>query len=710
MQFDDSINENRPVPILLGNGRMATMIGKSGYHDASGLWPEELDCLQELVVAGRRLAGPRYPLIPFGRIESTLLINGVEPEIEESRQTLHTEIAEIRTRRITKDVLQNTRTLIFAHRNALLVESRITNHSSSDLTVAFWLDFKFGTRGERYDKDFLVKPASKPSPNVALFDWESQDNLGVVFLCTQGYDWIVEENEAHLRIEIVLPPAEEITVRTVFGVSDRLEYQDIFSFDDFETEVNKHFDWWRSFWQTSEIITGIEKIDRFREISLYTLASQATPWSIPPSLTEKHWSAGAFHDEYYPFMALLTNGYKKLAQRIPFYRLSTLQLALQRGNMKGALYPWSATEKGEERDPHGHWYTERFHLGQIAACAWNLWTYDRDDETLSLVYPIIKECARYFENEIITRDSRGKLITKPCTDFDESVGQISSGPFTMAAAVYTLDRAAEAAVRLGLDYDVRQRWQALSKELSHNFPVDLETHRYIVPANKSQHISILGYIAPFFCDVGSEFAYNSARYIYEHMRTDMGWKPGVSQVFDRTSWMWTAGHLAMCLSVLGDGDSAWDVLNSGPNSAGQFMSPNEHLNASGIPVVPWFTTGCGAWLTALSWMFARVDDDLGDRILPSVPRALRDFSFRGLGLSHGLTVSAKARNGKLIYLSLTASEPLSYSFEIPSVWIQDIWQRGMGKVEDFGDLWRITLELLPGENTLIEETQTAMEV
>lgn len=699
MQFDSKINADRPVPVLLGNGRLATMVGKTGFHDDPREWEEHLALLQEFVLAGRRLSGAHHPLVSFGTLRRTLWVDGEEPRILEHTQTLHTEYAELRTRFLYETVLESTKSCVLAHRNCFVAESRLSNHSTREVRVLMLLSYEFGERGfPEGIKVFRNRDVSFP-----YFEWETHDNLGVLWLLSNEECWIFDETKATLNIDKIIEPGEEVVIRCVLGISDRMEYQDLFSFEKYEEQLNKHVQTWRQFWAKSELSTGDEAVDAFREISLYTIASQATPWSIPPSLTHQHWGGGAFHDEYYPFNALLSGGHEDLAKRVPYFRLATLPSALQRGRGLGALYPWSSTENGEERDPHGHWYSERFHLGLIAACVWNLWLYDRKVETLEEFYPVLKQIARYFENVMLERDEKGALQTKACTDFDESVGQVSKGPFTMAAATFVFDRACEAARRLGVDREVRIRWDSYAKQLRQNFPVDLNARRYTIADGKPLHSSIIGYIVPFFCDDGSEFAKNSVKTVYEIMKWERGFRPGLNEVYEGTSWMWTAGHLGMCHGVLGNAEELWECLKLAPESAGQFLSPNEHINRDGQPVVPWFTTGCGAWLTALHWMFARVDDT-GEHLLPAVPQNLRTFHFRGLRLSRGVSVAVRFEEGRLVYLSLTCLEPLTFTFDIPERFVADALSREMVKIVDLEGVWKIQVDLLPGENTLVEES------
>ncbi len=698
MQFDSSLHSDRPVPALVGNGTLATTLGRSGYHEPQ-LWPAAAAACQEFVLAGRRLPGPRHPLIPFGTLERSIWIAGEAPKAVEVAQAIHTDTAEVRTRILYGGLLESTRSLVFGKRNSFFVETRLSNHSAEDQEVLFSLRYCFGVRhGVRQEE---LKFRAEELLGAVQYEWETSETLGAVTIATEGMQWKVQSNESVLEVHKLLAPGDEIVVRTVITFSDRIHYCAPLSFTELNHEFNDHADKWRAFWEESEVSTGNQHVDLFRRMSLYTLACQTTHWSIPPTVSERHWGAGAFHDEYYPFLGLLSGGHESMASNVPYFRLATLPKAIERARGRGALYPWSSTEAGEERDPHGHWYTERFHMGLIAACAWSLWLYQRNIEVLEDLYPVLRECARYFECHMIERDERGNLRTKTCTDFDESVGDVASGPFTMAAAVFCLDRAAEAARRLGVDRERRANWDSLSKALRQNFVLDLNRRQYGIPTDKSLHTSVAGYVAPFFCDEGSEFARNTLAMLHSDARTEHGWKPGFHEVFDETGWMWTAGHLGMCHSVLSDGDSAWEAVQRGTLAAGQFMSPNEHVTRDGEPIVPWFTTGCGAWLAALHWMFARVDD-YGDFLLPAVPETMRNFSFRGLRLSRAIAAAVRVQDGVLTHLSLQSERPIAYTFDLPARFARGSWPSGLGKIEDLEATWRIQVDLVPGANTLIE--------
>jgi len=673
-------------------------VGILGCHDSPGSVAEEFGATQEFVIAGRRLPGARHELIPFGRLHVELFIGDVNNVPKSRTQTIDTSSAEVRTSRVFENAAESTRSMVLAHKNAFLIERRIANVSNEDIVVAVRHLYQFGARDEKRHE--ALRSSLACCGDLARFEWECGDLLGVVNLSCDNGSWEGDGDEVRTFAEGIVAPGDEMVVRIAITFSDRIEFCLPVDAKGWDADIQKHQRWWDGFWSVSEIETGDSEVDRFREIALYTIACQATPWSVPPTVSERYWGGGAFHDEWYPFIALLSGGWDEMAARIPYFRLATLDEAKRRANFRGALYPWSSTEDGKERDPHGHWYSERFHLGLIAGCASFLWIYQWDFETLRELYPILRECARYFELNMIERDERGAPRTIGCTDFDESTVEVAGGPFTMGAAYHALERASEAARRLDVDGEMRVGWDRLARQLRQQFAVDSASKRYVVPGGHPQHYSCVGFAVPFFADCESETIRNTVSFFGARLKTANGWAPGLAQSFEGTTWLWTAGHLAMCDLVLGNASDAWEKVRKGPDCASQFMSPNEHLDRDGQVRVPWFTTGCGAWVGALHWMFARADQT-GDYVLMGIPEELKTVSFRGLRLSRGVTVSGRVVDGVLTNLSFNAPKATGFTFEIPSRFVEKVWTEESAKIYDLIGIWRIQVELSPGENQFV---------
>lgn len=641
-------NADGVVSPLTGNGETCTTLSASGYHSPETLCPSDMERTRCFVRAGRRRPGPRHVLVDFGRIVRRLFIRGVEAPSGDWRQSIDAAGGCVLSRIDHTCIIETTRSAILLNANVFVASTRLRNTDETPVTVTFSVEWRIG------EPDATV--TSSPCPQGVDFAWRLDDEVGDTRLlsvasgsrgtpttCLQGAGAVITHT-------LDLPAAGEATVVTMLQFSDRGAFEFPIGWDDLDALLDGHRRAWTAFWERSMVVTGERTVDRFREMGLYTLRCQATPWSIPPALAEPYWGGGAFHDEMYPFLGLMSANHSELASRMPYFRLATLPRALIRGRGRGALYPWSSTEDGEERDPNGLWLTERFHLGQFAVCIHSLYLYERDRLALEDLWPVLKEIARYYENEVIEVRPDGALRTRRCVDFDESVGPVTNGPFTVCAAIYALQAAAHAGEVLGLS-SRSAHWRALSDALRQAIPTNPDG-TYAIPDGRALHYSILGPTFPFDLDRGAA-ARLTAEMIHEACRSDRGWKPGYSDVFAGSNWMWTAGHLGIVHAMLGDSERAWEAIRSGPSSAGPLLSPNEHLDRDGAVKVPWFTTGVGGWLHALHSLFVQVDAE-GTLLLPAVPSATPNLRFSGLRGTCGVVFAAEYHSGELLLLTAEA--------------------------------------------------------
>lgn len=654
------------VSALTGNGILCTTVCPTGYHAPPESREDQSHRTQHFVMAGRRRGGPQHPLIDFGTLCRTLHTGKRSPQPLDWKQTLDVDVGVVISEWQHEGVEETTRSCVLLQDNVFLADSVLKNSGEVEQEITYIVQYEFGeadaeVSANRYD-------------DGRTFHYRLEDHLGEIVFRSRivagdgNLEFETGERGAKAQLTATLAPGESIVLSSWLHFSDRMGYEPPVTADEIDVAVERHERGLAEFWSRSEVVTGNELVDAFRKTSLYTLRCQATPWSIPPTLSSEYWGGGAFHDELYPFFGLLSSNYPEMAARIPYFRLATLPQARQRAVGKGALYPWSSTEFGEERDPHGHWLTERFHLGQFAVCIHVLWLYEQDRLQLSDFYPVLRELARYFELNMLERDDDSWLGTRACTDFDESVGQVKNGPFTLCAAMSTLACAASPGVRY--DDERAADWKSHSEELRSTLKeclagqLDDGQEIYAIPGGKAVHYSILGPVFPFTVDVDSARARNSAAYIHKVCRSTRGWKPGFSEVFEESNWMWTAGHLGIVHAMQRNADLAWETIRIAPESAGAFLSPNEHRNRDDRVVVPWFTTGCGAWLYALNAMFVQVDEQ-GTILLPAVPDELTDTRFRNLRGVGGVLLSGSFEKGRLETLTVRAPRSMSWEYRLP---------------------------------------------
>lgn len=676
------------VSALTGNGVLCTTVCPTGYHAP----PEEVDdqsqLTQHFVMAGRRRRGAQHPLINFGTLSRSVRIGKNPPTIQDWKQTLDVDHGVVVSEWKYEGLEETTRSCVLLEDNVFIADTVILNSSEREITFALSVRYAFGEDDIQwsYDREDVGY----------LFDYALEEHQGRIIFRSRlsaGVGELEFETEAlgaTARLTATLSAGESIVLSSWLHFSDRMGFEFPVSVDEIDDAVDRHEAGWAEFWSRSEVITGDETVDTFRKTSLHTLRCQCTPWYIPATLSSVYWGGGAFHDEMYPFFGLLSSNYPELAERMPYFRLTTLPQARQRARGRGALYPWSSTEFGEERDPHGHWLTERFHLGQFAVCIHALFLYERDTSQLDDLYPVLRDLARYFEMNLLERDEDGRLGTRACTDFDESVGRVKNGPFTLNAAIATLEYAVSAANRLARDADRATQWTQLARELRETqaasplIVTEAGEEIYAIPEGKALHYSILGPVFPFWVDVNGDIGRQSASHIHEVCRTAKGWRPGFSEGFTDHAWIWMAGHLAIVHALQGNADLAWEAVRTGPESAGAFLSPNEHRNRDDRVMVPWFTTGCGGWLYGLNALFVQVDEG-GTKLLPAVPGDLPNALFRNLRAEGGVLVSATFREGRLESLTARAPRPLSWRFRILTRYADGRRLRG-AKVEE-SDRW-----------------------
>jgi hypothetical protein len=652
---------------LTGNGELCTTLGPTGFHTADLGEPDAAHATQRFVLAGRRLSGPQHPLLNMGAITRDLYLDGVLAWAEHWEQFIDWQRGVVCSTLVHDHVREEAISCVALHCNQFLACVRLHNSGNSEREAAFLVRYAFA-----YPDSILRTSANLEEGSL---EYGVESHLGSVQLAAftedvgGGVNVRAQGGELLAEIRLRLAPGAETRIYIGLQFSDRMHYAFPMQPGEIPVSFERHREGWRRFWETSVLETGDRRLDDFRRSALYTIRCQATPWSVPPTISERYWGGGAFHDELYPFLGLLSAGHADLAERIPFFRLTTLPRAVLRGRGRGALYPWSSTEDGEERDPNGLWLTERFHMGQFALCIRHLWRYTGRRDLLEDLYPVLREIARYYASELIERDASGRLHTRPCVDFDESVGAVRDGPFTICAAAAALRIAAEAAEMLGLDADRAADWRALADGLWPAMPeACLPGSReaaFAIPDGKPFHYSVLGPIFPFELEVDTDRARATVRHAVAACRTAAGWQPGLSEVFHGSTWMWQAGHVAAALALQGEGSAAWAALQDGVDAAGSLLAPNEHVDRNGTIQVPWFTTGCGAWLYALHALFVQVDRE-GTRLFPAVPAETCNVHLRGFLADQGVRVSARMEEGRVVALTARAPAPRLWSYRIPA--------------------------------------------
>jgi hypothetical protein len=691
---------------MIGNGEVVTMIGPTGFHN--GFCPPEERVNRTIFWAGRRfpnargaeiriprvppeeLIGATIPLIRFGRLHRHLHIDGRPSPDEDWEQNFDPGrgcfVSLLRHGLIS----EQTDSRVCLTRNLLVFRTVLENTGTAAVAIRFIVEYLFGD-AEGQTAQGTRLHIRRPHPDDLGFgnveglrsragdldqrpphlreslsvQYEIERHLGEVHIGRHPNGSIRHtDSGGELTWELELPPGGSETLCVWVALSDRSRYFHFPEYEEVGELVQAHERGWREFWEASILEFGDEELESIRRSCLYTMRCYSSPWTLPPGYLSTHWEGRTFHDEFYPFMGLISSGYTELAWKIPNYRLQTLPLALERGCGKGAYFGWEVTETGEESAPYGHWTDEQFRHGQFSEQAWRYYLHTGNLEELNRFYPVIRGCAEWMIHDLLVRDREGRLVVRRVSDVAEHVISARNSIFAACATVRALENAAAAAELLAVDSEHRERWRSLAGELRGNLPVsaDGRLYRYADDSDLPPETAHLGMVFPFSFEVtGQRSAATFTRVWDEYQRTrDV---QSSEQVLSY-NWIWAVGRLATICFYLGKAEEGYQVLKSAASSLGPFLAPNEHYRREGGAFLPWFGTGAGAFVYALNAMFVQVCDEKGTVLLPAVPRALGNASFSGLMADRGVRLSGRLEEGRLRELSASCQRPTEWAFRI----------------------------------------------
>jgi hypothetical protein len=693
---------------LIGNGEIVTTLGPTGYHNGPGPDAEQVN--RTLFWAGRRLNRPTHPLVRFGRLTRTLTMDGVTTGDQTWQQRVDYDRGCVVSELEHGPIREQTESRVCLTGNVAIFQTHLENRGEVDAAITFTLHYAFETKVPRglgfpysthggfrpdqgpdddgsADIHWQIRPA-QPSDQTLRVLYHIDEQVGEVRIGSAPAAQINEVGSGgNLVHQSVMAPGVTIDLWFWVILSDRRTYTHFPDYERVRALVAEHERAWRAFWDASGVWLDNPELDALYRTCLYTIRCNASPWSIPPAYLATHWEGRTFHDEMYPFLALLSGNHPDLAARVPTFRLNTLPAALARGGSRGACFPWETLEDGREGGPYGHWMDERFHVGQFSETAWRYYLYTRDKEDLARFYPVIRECAELFVNDVIVRDAGGHLKTRLITDFDEAVFPLENGIFTICAAIRNLENAAQAATTLHVDTTRRPVWRALAAELREMLPFDVGQGYYRVSDHGDHwHIAQAGIVFPFAVDPVGERAHETITRLVQMLSTERNARPGSAPPYAGTHWMWVVGMLVTSLFVQGRADEGYALLSRAPASAGPFFAPNEHVRdfpepAASDPTrtspdsaarraanpihVPWFTTSAGAVVFAVHSAFVQVDED-GTRLLYGWASSMVNARFDRLLASDNVRVSGEIRAGELVRLTVHSERSRTWHARMPA--------------------------------------------
>ncbi len=688
---------------IIGNGQIVTTISPNGYHN--GPCPEHEAANRQLFWAGRRLNTPTHALVRFGQLNRLLSIDGSPVQDTLWEQTLDYSRGSVFSTLYHGTLNEQTRSLVALTSNVLIFNTRLENRGNQSRHLSFALDYDFDTHvdprlcfphmshldtrpgynvQQPANNDLQVRVQPQAEHGSLPIVYQVNEQLGEIRLGWHPVGEVFARSSgARLSHEITLSPGGLVDLWFWVMLSDRRQYTHFPDLAQVRDLVVTHNYAWGDFWNTSRVTLGGSALEGLRQSSLYTIRCNASPWSIPPAYLSTHGEGRTRHEDFYPFLALLSGNHRALAAHVPEFRRRTLPVALNWGGDKGARFPRESLEDGQEGGPYGQGMDERFHVGQIAETAWRYYLYTRDQESLERLYPLLRACAQLFEQDVVERDNKGRLTTRPVIDFEEQAQPQANAIFTLCAAIRTLENAANAAEFLDFDPDLQATWRALATELRDALPVDQTGQHYRIAGDDDLwHITQAGVVFPFAVDVTGDRARQTLTHLQEALRTDRNLtvfsRPGDDGA-KNLHRMWAAAVLATAFFLQGRADEGYDLLGRAPASAGPLLAPNERLLTIGsetseefpwvdpevgVSVLSWSTTAAGAVVHAIHSMFVQVDE-AGTILLNGCPSTLAQASFAGLMGAYGVLLSGTIANGLPVRLMVRSDRERSWSFRLP---------------------------------------------
>lgn len=415
---------------------------------------------------------------------------------------------------------------------------------------------------------------------------------------------------------------------------------------------------------------------RMFEVGRYVFATSSCPEGLPPNL-QGIWNErikppcnSDFHMDLNVQMALWhVPAGNLLEYHEAFFRLIEMMLPGARENarcvfeMRGLAFPTCSYGHGEGRKRFDAWVGTS---GWLLQHYWKHWRYTLDETFLrERFYPILREVCRFYLDYLV--EDNGRLIIIPSESPENRIPERANGQYgrnsTYDLAVFralfsnTLEAAA---VLRDNDKLIDETRHALSKLSPYALAQDgrlreMEDYEF---EKGHRHLT---HLYPLFA--GDEITpespklFRAAKLAIDRFRS---WPPtGLANcfgTFGEGAWAgWTYPLVALCHARLGQGDGALEMLKryskaftlpSGLSVCFETHDSGFAQNAS-PEIGKWIQTDAplGA-VAAIQEMLLQSHRGI-IRLLPALPKAWREGSFRGLRAEEGFEVDVEWHGGRL---------------------------------------------------------------
>ena len=413
--------------------------------------------------------------------------------------------------------------------------------------------------------------------------------------------------------------------------------------------AKQHEGAWRTYYSASDVRIPDAKLMRLRAMAEYQLKCNVTRWALPVGLFASHWNGNSFaFDELYGIQGLLSSGHFDEARHVADFRLNTLGQAKKRVGGRGARWYWECMEDTmREGAPSGHWLDHIFHMSAIAqTCNLTAFYTDDLDYLREKMYPVMRECARFYRAQCVFDAADGSSFVRTCTDL-ERLGAAKERPcMTTCGIIHTFRICAAAADRLGVDAAEAADWRAKADRLEKSLPV--KDGRFVPAANALDAVS-MGTLAGYF-----PFTIFSKGHKEQTAAVDFflakGVKAGNMYAMGKKICPWYAATMAMAALRAGKYEKVYPLVMTAASSSGHYGEYWEINEPGNVQIKPWFMTAAGTSLYAMNQMLLTEQD--GECLIGAgVPKEWKDWSFR-LPAEGGYEVECEVKGGKVAKLVL----------------------------------------------------------
>lgn len=652
------------APPVLGNGNLCVQVDYQGcqfQRTYAGMTPT-------IFWAGRRYGPPNDQLVPFGHFEQEVTCQGKTFRLPTRwTETLNVREATVRCECDYGDLVTvGTTVFVPLGHDVVAIRKRFLPKNPQVRSARIEFTYAFCPPGNENRPPRRTQITAMANPGDAAAELAYQvDGLrmfdGLVAVVA---DKPVAAQVDHQRVSLVADIALDATtggeITFYLVLADSLDGKDFakratamqsqVKTEGFEGLLAAHRRQWADYWGESYIHVPEVRMEQAYLTSQYHLRTIATRWSFPVGLFNTHWAGRFFGwDEMFVHLAAASSNHLAISKRVPEFRRAGLEKAVYRTahygkpGTYGARYPWETLEDGSEGSPPGYWMEHVFHMSNIAVSAWFQYLYSGDREYLKATgYPVIKECANFYFQQMLYESPQGGLIFGKCTDL-ERLGPAKLNPFmTSCGAIFTLEAASRAAGVLGIDAQEAGPWKQAAAKLRESLPHNGQ--RYVPYAGcPDESIAVLGGVFPYPVFDASQRLQKNAVYWF----LANGGRFGNMYPVGGSICPWYGGWMATALAALGDKNEPAKLLSQVAQSTGRFSEIFE-INEAKVSMRPWFSTAEGNYVYALNQMLVQSRDD-EILIAPATPDAWKEFSFK-LPCYGNMLVEVRVKDGRIVEL------------------------------------------------------------